>query len=74
MKRITLLTAAILLLLVPSSIARDGDAPPFTASQFASLIARLSEEGGFFWNDNFVSNEVSYLHPLGKMRALGIQG
>lgn len=57
---------------IPPAAARD--AGPLTASRFAALIERLSEEGGYFWNDNFVSNEASYLHPLGKLRELGIQG
>jgi hypothetical protein len=50
------------------------DPPPLTASQFADLIYRISEEPGYFWNDNYVSNEASYLHPLRRMRELGIQG
>jgi hypothetical protein len=50
------------------------EAPPLTASQFASVIQRISEEGGYFWNDNYVSNEASYLHPLGRMKELGIHG
>ncbi len=50
------------------------EATPFTASEFAELIERVSEDGGYFWNDNFVSNEASYLHPITKLRELGIQG
>jgi hypothetical protein len=52
----------------------EQEARPLTASEFAGLIERISEEGGYFWNDNYVSNEASYLHPLGKLRELGIQG
>ena len=54
--------------------ALSREATPFTASQFAELIERISEEGGYFWNDNFVSNEASYLHPIAKLRELGIEG
>jgi hypothetical protein len=64
-------TLALLTLPVLSS---EHEAPPFTASQFAQLIQRINEESGYFWNDNYVSNEASYLHPLGKLRELGIQG
>jgi len=52
----------------------EQEARPLTASEFAGLIERISEEGGYFWNDNYVSNEASYLHPVGKLRELGIQG
>jgi len=67
----------VLLALLPlgASFPGQSDEPqPLTASQFANLTERLSEEGGYFWNDNFVSNEASYLHPLTKLRELGIRG
>jgi hypothetical protein len=41
---------------------------------FARLVARLSEQGGFFDSDNLISNEASYLHVLGPMRKLGVSG
>jgi hypothetical protein len=41
---------------------------------FAATIARLSEPGGFFWSDNLVSNETSYLHVLGALDRLGRRG
>jgi hypothetical protein len=41
---------------------------------FLQLINQLSEPGGFFDSDNLISNETSYLHVLGKMREIGIQG
>lgn len=43
-------------------------------SSFATLVARLSEDGGFFDSDNLVSNEATYLHVLGAMRALQVRG
>jgi hypothetical protein len=57
-----------------------GAAPASTAlasknhDHFLQLINQLSEPGGFFDSDNLISNETSYLHVLGKMRELGIQG
>jgi hypothetical protein len=47
---------------------------PLSDSTFARLIARLSESGGYFDSDNLLSNEASYLHVLGRMRALGVSG
>lgn len=41
---------------------------------FAALSARLSEPGGYFDSDNLISNETSYLHVIGKLRELGING
>ena len=43
-------------------------------TEFAGLIERLSESGGFFDTDNLISNETSYLHVMGKMREMGIAG
>jgi hypothetical protein len=71
--RITCLLAILLLPVLPV-FSIEGEATPFTASQFAAIIARISEDGGYFWNDNFVSNEASYLHPLRKLKELGIEG
>ena len=45
-----------------------------TDSSFASLIERLSEPGGYFDTDNLISNERSYLHVMGKMREVGVNG
>ena len=46
----------------------------YSDSAFAALVSRLSEPGGFFDSDNLVSNEASYLHVLGRMRAIGTSG
>jgi hypothetical protein len=43
-------------------------------SQFAQLVARVSEPGGFFDSDNLISNETGYLHPLPKLNELGVSG
>ena len=68
----------ILLIVLLSASAVTGprktDAAPIPATEFGSIIQRISEEGGNFWNDNYVSNEASYLHPLKKMEELGING
>jgi hypothetical protein len=70
----TALLAAYLAFLLPAISSYEAEPRPLTASQFAETIHRLSEDGGYFWNDNYVSNEASYLHPLGKLKELGIHG
>ena len=42
--------------------------------EFARLSKELSEPGGYFDTDNLISNEASYLHVLGRMRKIGVQG
>lgn len=56
------------------SYARYGTVALAEDSSFAGLVARLSEEGGFFDSDNLVSNEATYLHVMGAMRTLGVRG
>jgi hypothetical protein len=61
-------------------VASDGDvllrtpAAALADSTFARLVARLSESGGYFDSDNLMSNEASYLHVLGRMRAMNVSG
>ena len=43
-------------------------------SAFAQLVAGLSEPNGYFDTDNLISNEDSYLHPVGTLRRLGVTG
>ncbi len=43
-------------------------------SAYGRLIQRISEPGGYFDTDNIISNEASYLHVIGKMRALNVVG
>jgi hypothetical protein len=44
------------------------------AAEFARLVQTLSEEGGYFFSDNFTSNEDSYLTIVDKMKELGATG
>lgn len=44
------------------------------ATDFARTIERLSEPGGYFDTDNLISNESSYLHVAGALRASGLSG
>lgn len=42
--------------------------------EFAALSQKLSEPNGYFDTDNLISNETSYLHVMGKMRQMKING
>jgi len=44
------------------------------STEFARLIDRLSERGRYFDTDNLITNESSYLHVIGKLADLGIEG
>jgi hypothetical protein len=52
------------------SIPKDG----LSTAEFARLIEKLSEPGGYFDTDNLISNEASYLHVLGKLRKMNLTG
>lgn len=67
------LRLTILGLLVAACAGRVGDGGP-ADSTFAGRIAALSEPGGYFDTDNLISNEASYLHAMGPMRELGVEG
>ena len=51
---------------VTSSCLSSGGGEPesISDSEFGDLVTRLSEEGGYFWSNNYISNETSYLHVL----------
>lgn len=48
--------------------------PSTSDSAFATLVERLSEPGGYFDTDNLISNERSYLHVVGRLREMGVEG
>src|SRR5690349_21564383 len=60
----------------PASSQQPSAAPAAApaAPSLGELVARLSEPGGDFNSDNLISNESSYLHVLGALRALGVRG
>ncbi len=41
---------------------------------FGRLVGQLSESGGYFDTDNLISNESSYLHVIGSIKAQGQRG
>ncbi|MEK6287098.1 MAG: hypothetical protein AABO57_15265 [Acidobacteriota bacterium] len=50
--------------------------PPesLSAAEFSRLIRDVSEEGGYFFSDNLISNETPYLTVVDKLRQLGATG
>jgi hypothetical protein len=42
--------------------------------EFAALVARLSEPGGYFDSDNIVTNEASYLFVSSQLAKVGVHG
>jgi hypothetical protein len=48
--------------------------PAATQPEFADLVVRLSEPGGYFDTDNLISNEASYLHVSDALDSLGLVG
>lgn len=61
-------------LIVPLLLLAAAPTAPRQSTEFARLVARLSEPGGYFDSDNLVSNETSYLHVLPALRALEVSG
>ncbi|MEQ1691233.1 MAG: hypothetical protein ABMA00_08115 [Gemmatimonas sp.] len=47
---------------------------PDSIADFAGLIRRLSDAGGFFNTDNLISNEQGYQQVLGAIDRLGVRG
>ncbi len=47
---------------------------PAASTDFARLIERLSEPGGYFDTDNLISNEASFQHVMGALRKRNVTG
>ena len=76
MIRISLTVILPLLLLSLSVMTGHAQTAPdtLTRGELARLSTELSEPGGYFDTDNLISNESSYLHVQGRMRAIGVSG
>jgi hypothetical protein len=61
-------------MIVALLVALQAAPAPARPAEFARTVETLSEPGGFFWSDNLVSNETSYLHIIGKLDALKVRG
>jgi hypothetical protein len=67
------------LVATPLPIARSSQpqqqlADNLSAAEFSRLIRDVSEEGGYFFSDNLISNETPYLTVVDKLRQLGATG
>src|SRR5262245_1134759 len=61
--------------LTPSCLdTGDPGSLSLTDVDFSRLIHQVSEEGGYFWSNNYISNETSYLHVLDDLERLQIHG
>jgi hypothetical protein len=61
--------------LSPSCFDLSDPAPASLSDQeFSALIHHISEEGGYFWSNNYISNETSYLHVLDDLDRLEVRG
>ncbi|HLF84336.1 MAG TPA: hypothetical protein VI837_09195 [Blastocatellia bacterium] len=77
-----LLPAVVLVLVLavaPLPAARSSQPqqkPPenLSSAEFTRLIREVSEEGGYFFSDNLISNETPYLTVVDKLRQLGAAG
>lgn len=77
-----LLPAVVLVLVLavaPLPAARSSQPqqkPPgnLSSAEFTQLIREVSEEGGYFFSDNLISNETPYLTVVDKLRQLGAAG
>jgi hypothetical protein len=45
-----------------------------TDGELARLVNQISEEPGYFWSNNYISNETSYLHVIDELEEMGITG
>ena len=59
-------------ILAASTFAAPQNSLP--SAEFSRLIQNFSEEGGYFFSDNFTSNEDSYLMVVDKIKELGATG
>jgi hypothetical protein len=65
----------LLVVLLPTPRADPGpEAEGLSAEEFSGMIRDFSEEGGYFFSDNFTSSEDSYLTIVDKLRELGATG
>lgn len=58
-----------------ATTAAAGRGPrPLADTTFATLVARISEPGGYFDTDNLISNERGYLKVIGALDRAGVHG
>jgi len=68
------LRLAVSLLLFAAPLPRAAAQRADSSQTFATLVARLSEAGGYFDSDNIITNEASYLHVASQLAKVGVHG
>jgi hypothetical protein len=58
----------------PVACQLKGAPDSLPAAEFSRMVQEMSETGGYFHSDNFISNETSYLHIVDKLAELGAHG
>jgi hypothetical protein len=58
----------------PQTATPATKAVPVATTDFAKLIERLSDGGGYFDSDNLISNEASFQHVMGALRKRKVTG
>jgi YD repeat-containing protein len=66
--------AGVVLSLLFTATAAPATAQRTSDTSFAGMVARLSEQGGYFDSDNIVTNEASYLHVASQLAKVGVHG
>jgi hypothetical protein len=67
--------ALVAVLAAPSGCERVSTIPErLDDSTFWSMVTELSEPGGYFHSDNFVSNELGFQYVIPEMRSVGSGG
>jgi hypothetical protein len=64
----------LLFILISTTASAAAPQDRLSSAEFARLIQDLSEEGGSFSSDNFISNEDSYLTILDQLKQQSIAG
>ena len=72
--RLCLIAIAVPLAISPSTVScfrgGGGQSSTLSDSEFSRMTNEISEEGGYFWSNNYISNETSYLHVMDQLEAL----
>jgi hypothetical protein len=75
-KGLSLIPALVLFMAAAHPALGNSPSAPesLSAADFSRMVREMSEEGGYFHSDNFISNETSYLHVVDKLSELGARG
>lgn len=75
--RIAVLSVIAFVLLSAAAVSVTGlsfQGTLYSSAEFAAVVDTLSEHGGFFYTDNWVSNEMSYLEVIDDLDRYAVSG